>query len=101
MTTGEQLRDRGLDAAASRYKEDLAKAQRIAELWALGGRVVNSDEVRELFLAAEGRELSIGSAMGALFRLGTWEYAGRVKSKRKSAHARWINCWRLAEKIEP
>ena len=96
--TGEQLKMEGLEAATKKHAIDLAKAQALAELWGMGGRVVTSDDIYELFLAHEGRELKIGNCAGALFRTGKWEYVGRKKSVRPSAHARYISCWKLTEK---
>lgn len=100
MTEAEQLRDEGMQASASKYAEDLAKAQRIAVLWGMGGKVCTSDDIRDLFLEAEGRELAIGNAIGSLFKGGIWEYVGRKKSVRKSSHARWLSCWKLRETYE-
>jgi len=96
VSVGEQLKLAGIERAVRKYEPDLVRAQGIAELIGIGGRLVSSDEVREMFAAKYERPLQIGNAAGAIFRDKTvWMFVDRVKSTRKEAHARWISRWRL------
>jgi hypothetical protein len=89
------LKLKGMLQAASHHRPDLIRAQRIAETIGAGGQVITSDDVREKFLDNFERELNIGCAMGSLFDPNKWEKVGMVKSKRVSAHCRYIGQWRL------
>jgi hypothetical protein len=100
-STGEQLRFRGLEKAVSKNKAELVLAQNLAELLSIVLPVVTSDDVREAFAERYGRELEVGNSIGALFSKKKWVCVGRVKSKRESAHARWIIQWKPRKQVRP
>lgn len=95
MELGEQLKIEGIELTASKHLPDLVRAQEVARLMGLLGNPITSDDVREAFFCRYGRELQIGSAIGALFEERRWECVGRVKSKRPQSHARYICSWKL------
>jgi hypothetical protein len=95
VNEGAQLKLFGIKQAASHHKVDLQRAKGIAELMGKFGRVITSDDVRDLFRERHGYELEIGNALAALFKGKKWIFCGRVKSRRKEAHNRYICSWRL------
>lgn len=100
MNTGEQLKLKGLEKAA-KHNPDLVLAQNLAELLAIVLPMVTSDDVREAFITRYGRELKLGNGIGGLFKSKKWVCVGRIKSKRESAHSRWIIQWKLRKQVFP
>lgn len=96
MTTGTQLRLKGLESASRHYEADLRLAQVLAEQAGREGRILSTDDIRWLFHALKGRELEIGNALPKIFAdTDKWQVYGRVKSTRKAAHGRYINTYQL------
>jgi hypothetical protein len=95
VNEGEQLKLSGIVKAESHHELDLKRARAIAELLGMLGKEISSDDVRDLFRQRHGYDLEIGNAIAAVFKSKKWIFCGRVKSRRKSAHARYICSWRL------
>jgi hypothetical protein len=93
--TGEQLRIKGMDQAASKFDVDLTRAQLIAEMLGMGGMLVNVDDVRKAFLEHYHRPLKIGNAAGSIF--AGWECVGFVRSTRPEARSRMIRTWKAKQ----
>ena len=86
----------GLDIAASAREDDLHLARAIAKLIAGVGGTCHADQ---LGAELELRGIDLGPAAGSVFRQACWEFTGqRIRSSRKSNHAREIKVWRYNPK---
>jgi hypothetical protein len=95
MTPSEQLKQIGMNLAASCRTSDLSMARLIAIQLAQQSptKTTNIDLVRP-HLQPLGIEL--GPAAGSLFALPCWEFTGmRQRSTLETNHAREIKIWRL------
>src|SRR5271167_355780 len=98
LKTGTQLKLDGLELAASKHGPDMARALLCAELLAMDGSIITTDDVREKFLEIYQRPLRVGNALGGLFKFKKkWEFCGFINSKRPESHARAIRTWRLKQ----
>lgn len=93
MTTGEALKQHGMELAADHRVDELCLARQIAiEIARNGDGTCHMDQVRQRL--PEGVEL--GPAAGSVFKGSEWEFTGlRVRSLLQSNHARELKVWRL------
>lgn len=92
---GDQLQLEGLEKAVAKYGPEMGRALLCAELLAMDGSEITTDNVRDKYAEIYGKPLEVGNALGSLFKTDAWVFTGRVKSKRKEAHGRFICSWRL------
>ena len=90
MSTGTQLKLRGLAQAESKHKEALALARFVAELLGADGREVSADSVFRYI-----NPKALGNAAGQIFRDGPWQAVGFKESTRLERRAGLQRTWRL------
>lgn len=92
----DRLKRVGMDRGASAAKTGLQVAREVAEALAWITGAITADDVAEE-LERLGRSGNLGPAAGSLFKESKWVFTGdRIKSSRKSNHARELKVWRLA-----
>lgn len=97
LAESERRKEQGMNLAEMNKLTDMQLARRVATDLAKKHplREVNADDVFKVLANVYGID-SLGPASGSLFRgYNNWEFTGkRVKSSRKTNHAREIRVWR-------
>lgn len=91
---GEERRDAGIEAAASRRYMILVTARNLAYQIAREKGQVTADDVQEALLGLGISPEALGNAAGGIFRTGDWVRIGYEKSRRASNNARVVAIWR-------
>ncbi len=92
-----ELRDRGIELAASQRPGLVTLAREIAVLIAAKTGTVNADQVVAEMVRRGYGVHALGNAAGAIFRDRRFEFTGdRVKSERMHSHGNEMKVWRLA-----
>lgn len=94
---GQELAERGMQAAVSHRERLMRDVGRIARHIAADYGEVTIDDVYGWMKMCGLPESSLGPAAGSIFRdKSVWEFTGKwVRSSRVSNHARMIRVWRL------
>lgn len=93
VSTGEALKDAGMQAAADHRREELEQARAIARQVALqGDGTCDMDRVRALL----PEHVDLGPAAGSVFQGKEWADTGvRIRSTLPANHARELRVWKL------
>lgn len=99
LSESEDRKSEGMRRAAEARSSPLEVARQVAvELCRLNGET-HADEVGRVLAERHGIK-SLGPAAGSVFK-GAFEFTGRrVRSARKTNHARELKVWRLKEGVE-
>jgi len=98
VRTGEQLKEHGMQLAASNNQELLDKVRVGVEQIALSrdDRTATADDAANWLVANHYSPHALKNAAGSLFKEKKWEFTGRwIKSQRPWAHCNDIRIWRL------
>ncbi len=95
---GEELKNRGMNVAATKRQAVLQKARQAVKEIAISrpGRCVTADDAQRWLIQNGHHPAELGNAAGSLFRSQEWEFTGNwTKSVRVSRHRNILRIWRL------